>query len=81
MPLKKSDPVVSYRETVQAESSMDALSKSQNKHNRIFMRATPMDEELSLEIEAGRITPRDEIKARARVMAENHGNFHCFALF
>ena len=53
---------------------MDALSKSQNKHNRIFMRATPMDEELSLEIEAGRITPRDEIKARARVMAENHGN-------
>merc|ERR1712200_198995 len=37
IPLKKSDPVVSYRETVSEESSMMCLSKSPNKHNRLFM--------------------------------------------
>lgn len=33
IPLKKSPPVVGYRETVQAESSMTALSKSPNKQS------------------------------------------------
>lgn len=42
IPLKKSDPVVSYRETVRAESSVTCLSKSPNKHNRLFMRAGPL---------------------------------------
>jgi elongation factor 2 len=37
-PLKKSDPVVSYRETVSEKSYMTCLSKSPNKHNRYFMR-------------------------------------------
>merc|ERR1712037_1051151 len=36
IPLKKSDPVVSYRETVSEESSIMCLSKSPNKHNRLF---------------------------------------------
>merc|ERR1719328_176477 len=34
IPLKKSDPVVSYRETVTEESSMMCLSKSPNKPSR-----------------------------------------------
>jgi len=72
VPLKISEPVVSYRETVTAESSMTCLSKSPNKHNRIFMKALPMQEELSVDIEAGRITPRDDFKARARVLAEQY---------
>uniref|UniRef100_T1GGH6 Tr-type G domain-containing protein n=1 Tax=Megaselia scalaris TaxID=36166 RepID=T1GGH6_MEGSC len=33
IPLKKSDPVVSYRETVNEESNQMCLSKSPNKHN------------------------------------------------
>jgi elongation factor 2 len=70
VPLRISPPVVSYRETVTAESSIVALSKSPNKHNRIYMKAVPIDEELSQEIESGKITPRDEFKARARVLAE-----------
>merc|ERR1719334_278303 len=41
IPLKKSDPVVSYRETVSEESSIMCLSKSPNKHNRLFMKAVP----------------------------------------
>ncbi|KAG8912497.1 Elongation factor 2 [Tulasnella sp. 417] len=67
VPLQKSDPVVGYRETVKAESSMTALSKSQNKHNRIFAKAAPIEEELSLAIESGKVKPR------ARVLADEFG--------
>jgi elongation factor 2 len=73
IPLIFSDPVVNYRETVGAKSSMTALSKSPNKHNRLYMVAEPMDEELSKEIEAGRISPRDDFKARARILADDFG--------
>merc|ERR1712088_470561 len=34
--LAKSDPIVSYRETVMERSSQTCLSKSPNKHNRLF---------------------------------------------
>ncbi|UKZ73615.1 Elongation factor 2 [Trichoderma virens FT-333] len=57
VPLIISDPVVQYRETVQAKSSITALSKSPNKHNRLYMVAEPMDEELAGAIEAGKIAP------------------------
>lgn len=73
VPLRISDPVVSYRETVSGKSSITALSKSPNKHNRLYMVAEPLDEEVSKEIEAGRISPRDDFKARARILADEHG--------
>jgi len=73
VPIKTGDPVVPYRETVQAESSQVCLSKSPNKHNRIYMQAEPLDVELAQEIEDGKITPRDDFKIRARHMAENYG--------
>ncbi|KAK7695354.1 Elongation factor 2 [Cerrena zonata] len=73
VPLKKSDPVVGYRETVKAESSIVALSKSQNKHNRLYAKAQPLDEELSLAIENGKVNPRDDFKLRARVLADEYG--------
>ena len=73
IPLKVSDPVVQYRETVGAESRMTALSKSPNKHNRLYVVATPLAEEVSRDIEAGKIGPRDDFKARARILADEHG--------
>lgn len=73
VPIKTGDPVVQYRETVTARSSIDCLSKSPNKHNRLYMRAEPLDEELSNEIDAGKIGPRDDFKARARDLAEKYG--------
>jgi len=73
VPLRISDPVVQYRETVASKSSITALSKSPNKHNRLYMIAEPLDEEVSKEIEAGRISPRDDFKARARVLADDFG--------
>lgn len=70
VPIRRSDPVVQYKETIQAESSVTALAKSPNKHNRIFMKAAPLGEELSLAIENGKVGPRDEFKARARVLSD-----------
>ena len=73
MPLKISEPVVGYRETVKAESSIVALSKSQNKHNRLYVKALPIEEELTLAIENGKVTSRDDFKARARILADEYG--------
>lgn len=73
VPLRVSEPVVGYRETVKAESSIVALSKSQNKHNRLYVKASPVGEELSLAIESGKIGARDDVKARARVLADEYG--------
>ncbi|KAJ3571253.1 hypothetical protein NPX13_g5447 [Xylaria arbuscula] len=73
VPLIFSDPVVQYRETVGGKSSITALSKSPNKHNRLYMVAEPMDEELAKTIEDGKISPRDDFKARARTLADDFG--------
>merc|ERR1712042_292107 len=70
IPIKKSEPVVSYRETVSDESSQICLSKSPNKHNRLYMKAHPMPEGMADEIEEKKITPRDDVKARARYLSE-----------
>jgi elongation factor 2 len=73
VPLKISDPVVGYRETIQATSSMVALSKSQNKHNRLYVMGQPIDEEVAKAVEDGKIGPRDDFKLRARVLADEYG--------
>lgn len=62
IPLKKSDPVVSYRETVTEESDQLCLSKSPNKHNRLFAKAVPMPDGLADDIDKGEINARDEAK-------------------
>ena len=72
IPLKKSDPVVSYRETVIEESNIMCLSKSPNKHNRLFMRCLPMPDGLAEDIDKGDINARDEAKGRAKILAEKY---------
>jgi len=69
-PIKKGDPIVSYKETVTEVSSQVNLSKSANKHNRVFCKASPLDESLSLAIEDGLIGPRVDPKERTRILAE-----------
>ncbi|CAL1142257.1 unnamed protein product [Cladocopium goreaui] len=65
-----SDPVVSYRETVAEESNQTCLAKSPNKHNRIYLKAEPMDEELSKAIEDGAVGPKADPKERAKILCE-----------
>merc|ERR1712054_315450 len=64
------EPVVSYKETVQEESSQQCLSKSPNKHNRLYMKACPMQDELSVMIEDGDLSTQLESKARATILAD-----------
>jgi len=70
--LKFSDPVVSFRETVIGESNQVCLSKSPNKHNRLFCTAVPLKEGLPEAIDEGKVGPKDEPKARARKLAEEY---------
>jgi elongation factor 2 len=65
--------VVSFRETVSAASSIQCLSKSANKHNRVFARGNPLSEELALEIEEGtKVGPEADPKIRARHLADKY---------
>jgi len=72
IPLKKSDPVVSYRETVSEESNQVCLSKSPNKHNRLFMKAVPMPDGLAADIDDGEVAPRQDLKIRGRYLADKY---------
>jgi len=72
IPIKKSDPVVSYRETVSELSTQMCLAKSPNKHNRLFMKAEPLPDGLAEAIDKGEITPRQEAKERGRFLSEKY---------
>ena len=72
IPIKKSDPVVSYRETISEMSSQMCLAKSANKHNRIFCKAEPMTEGIAEDIDDGKVEVNGEAKARARYLTEKY---------
>jgi elongation factor 2 len=71
-PLKISEPVVSFRETVTAESSVQCLSKSANKHNRLFCKGDTLTEELALDMEEGKGGADDDPKTRPRFLADKY---------
>jgi len=72
-PLIVSEPVVSFRETVTAESNQLCLSKSPNKHNRLYCVAIPFPEGLAEAIDSGKVNARDDPKNRGKILAEEFG--------
>jgi len=70
--IKKSDPIVTYKETVTALSQV-VLAKSANKHNRLFCTAEPLGEGLPEIIEKGEMGPKDDLKARAKRLTDEFG--------
>jgi len=66
----KGDPVVTYKETVTEESSQMCLSKSPNKHNRLYMKAFPLSDELSDKIENGECGLKADSKERSKILVE-----------
>merc|ERR1712170_186551 len=72
IPIKQSDPVVSYRETVSEESNQMCLSKSPNKHNRLFMKAVPMPDGLAEDIDEGEVSNKQDFKIRGRYLADKY---------
>ena len=68
----KSDPVVPYKETVTNKSSQICMAKSPNKHNRLYVMAEPLEENLVEEIENGKIKANDELKMTARTLIDKY---------
>lgn len=71
--LIKSDPVVTYKETVTAQSNQVCLSKSPNKHNRLYCVAVPMGEGLPEDIENGKVAPKMDQKLMINHLSTNYG--------
>lgn len=75
--IRVSNPVVSFRESVAGvdnpEETAVCLSKSANKHNRIYLYAEPLPQGLTEAIEDGKITARDDPKVRTRTLRDDYG--------
>ena len=69
--LRATDPVVQYFEAVQVEGRV-CLAKSSNKHNRIYVRASPLTEALVRDLAEGRITATQEAATRVAQLADVH---------
>mmetsp|Transcript_60368 Transcript_60368/g.121123 ORF Transcript_60368/g.121123 Transcript_60368/m.121123 type:complete len:905 (-) Transcript_60368:209-2923(-) len=67
------NPIVTYRESVSEKSSQIALSKSANKHNRLYVLAEPLGDEFCADVETKKIDPRGDPKIRGRYIADTHG--------
>merc|ERR1719247_2839553 len=79
-PIVISDPVVSYRETVTEESGRTVMAKSPNKHNRIYVKATPLgygvddaQTPLADAIEEGKVAADQDPKTRTRTLVDLFG--------
>jgi elongation factor 2 len=58
-----------FHEVVKEESNKVCISKPQTKHNRFYVKAQPLKENLSEAINAGKISAKDEPKVCHKVHA------------
>jgi len=72
-PVKMSEPVVSFCETVTKTNEKDVIGKSPNKHNRAYLTCEPLGDDFCKEMDSGDIDLNCEMKVRARYLADNHG--------
>jgi elongation factor 2 len=63
-------PVVTYNECITKESA-EALSKSANKHNRIFCKAEPISDEVCELFDEGILGPGMDVKERSKLLREH----------
>ncbi|MFX0113076.1 MAG: GTP-binding protein [Candidatus Hodarchaeota archaeon] len=68
----QSQPIVVFRESVGAISEMQALAKSPNKHNRLWVTAEPIEQEVIKLIETGQINAYTDAKEMGRILRD-HG--------
>lgn len=60
-------------EGIQVPSEDTCIGKSPNKHNRIYLQAEPIDDELCSVLESGDISMEMELKQRVAMLVGNHG--------
>lgn len=68
--LNVTPPVVTYCETVTKEST-EVLSKSANKHNRLFCTVMPMNEDICNLFDEGTVGPGMDVKDRAKILRDH----------
>jgi elongation factor 2 len=68
--IRQSEPIVTYKETVSTTSNQVCMSKSANKHNRLYVTAEPLADGLPELIEKGDMGPKDDPKIRAKRLME-----------
>ncbi len=71
--IKKSDPVVTYKEAITEKSSQICLAKSTNKLNRLYCQAEPLHNDLCDLIEKGELGPKSEPKERTSKLVNTFG--------
>jgi len=72
--IKIGKPVVSFCETIQAQTEIVCLSKSPNKHNRLNVQCEPLGEDFCNAMDRGDIeTEGGDAKQRARILADDYG--------
>jgi elongation factor 2 len=69
-PISTSEPVVTYCETVTTESP-EVLSKSANKHNRLFCVAQPLNDDIQRLFDEEVVGPGMDIKDRSKILREH----------
>jgi elongation factor 2 len=69
-PIHTSEPVVTYCETVTSES-VEVLSKSANKHNRLFCIASPLNDEICAMFDSEEVGPGMDVKERSKILREH----------
>jgi elongation factor 2 len=68
-----SQPLINYRETIRTKAG-PVMSKSPNRHNKIFMRVEPLDENIIEMIKTGHIKEDMDKKEMARILREKGWN-------
>ncbi|GIQ79913.1 hypothetical protein KIPB_000620 [Kipferlia bialata] len=71
-PLKISNPVVSYMESISGSSDHVTMGKSANKHNRIHFECHPLHEDLVTALETGALGPSTDKKEMARELVNKY---------
>ncbi|XWV25650.1 mimivirus elongation factor aef-2 [Tupanvirus deep ocean] len=67
-----SQPIVPLRETVIGKSTQSCLSKSPNKHNRLYMTAEALDPKLVDDLSNGVVTSRDDVNKRSKYLTDSY---------
>ena len=62
-----SQPLINYRETIQNESEV-VMSKSPNRHNKIFMKVEPLEPEIAEMIRAGQLSEMKDKKEMENIL-------------
>lgn len=70
-PITVSPPVVSFRETMTELSSQICLSKSANKHNRIYAQGEPLPDGMAEAIDEGKVIVIKDFKEKAKYLNEH----------